>query len=101
VPAGGNFAPVSLLVTDADGHPLQGATVTVYQTVNAWEGVCPANGRCPASPVLAASKTTAVSDANGLLTVTPLQVPGLPETVNIAAVTGAHGFATATLVRTP
>jgi hypothetical protein len=99
--AGSNFSPVSLLVTDADRHPLQGAAVTLYQTVNAWEGVCPANGRCPASPVLASSKTTAVSDANGLVTVTPLDVPGLPETVNIAAVTGAQGFATATLVRTP
>jgi len=101
VAASSNFSPVSLLVTDADGHPLQGAAVTLYQTVNAWEGVCPANGRCPASPVLASSKTSAISDANGLLTVTPLQVPGQPETTNIAAVTGAQGFATATLVRTP
>jgi hypothetical protein len=101
VAAGGDFAPVTLLVADADGHPLQGASVTVYQTVDAWEGVCPQQRRCAAAPVLASSKGTAVSDANGLLTVTPLQVPGQPQTVNIAAVTGAQGFATTTLVRTP
>jgi hypothetical protein len=95
------FAPVMLEVTDGAGHPLQGAAVTVYQTVDAWEGVCPSQGRCAASPVLASAQSTAVSDANGLLTVTLLQVPGQPQTVNIVAVTGTQGFVSFSLVRTP
>jgi hypothetical protein len=95
------FAPVTLEVTDGAGHPLQGAAVTVYQTVDAWEGACPSQGRCAASPVLTSSQSSAVSDANGLLTVTPLQVPGQPQTVNIVAVTGTQGFVSFSLVRTP
>jgi hypothetical protein len=95
------FAPVTLEVTDGAGHPLQGAAVTVYQTVDAWEGACPSQGRCAASPVLASSQSSAVSDMNGLLTVTLLQVPGQPQTVNIVAVTGTQGFVSFSLVRTP
>jgi hypothetical protein len=96
-----SFAPVTLEVTDGAGHPLQGAAVTLYQTVDAWEGVCPSQGRCAASPVLASAQSSAVSDANGLLTVTPLQVAGQPQTVNIVAVTGTQGFVSFSLVRTP
>jgi hypothetical protein len=36
-----------------------------------------------------------------LLTVTLLQVPGQPQTVNIVAVTGTQGFVSFSLVRTP
>ena len=97
----GNLVPVGLLVTDAAGHPLQGAPVTVYQRVLAWEGPCASDGRCAAAPVLTSSETTLVSDANGQLTVTPLEVPGIPQTVQIAASTGTQGFATATLVKSP
>jgi hypothetical protein len=95
------LSPVVLLVTDGSGHPVQGATVKVLQTVDAWEGACPALGPCPAAPVLATGTTTGTSDANGLLTVTPLQVPGVPQVVNLAATTGTQGFATLTLDATP
>lgn len=98
---GSSFAPAAIQVTDGSGHPLQGAIVTIYQTVQGWEGVCPAQGSCPASPVLAHSQTSAIADANGLVSVTPLQVPGLPQTVNIAAVTGTTGFVTFSLVEAP
>ena len=95
------LSPVVLLVTDGSGHPVQGATVKVLQTVDAWEGACPALGPCPAAPVLATGTTTGTSDANGLLTVTPLQVPGVPQVVNLAATAGTQGFATLTLDATP
>ena len=97
--------PVVLLVTDGSGHPLQGATVQVHQTVDAWEGACPAKGPCASAPVLATGSTTGsttgTSDANGLLTVTPLRVPGVPQVVNLAASTGTQGFVTLTLDVTP
>jgi hypothetical protein len=89
---GAQLAPVLLEVTDSSGHPLAGAAVTVYQTTDGWEGECPSTGRCAAAPVLASAQNTAVSDDNGNVTVTPLEVPGLPQVVNVAAVTGTQGF---------
>ncbi len=92
---------VTLLVTDEAGHPLQGAPVKVYQTVDAWEGPCPSQGRCPAAPVLTTGTTTRMSDANGLVAVTPLQVTGVPQVVNLAASTGTQGFVALALTVNP
>jgi hypothetical protein len=92
---------VVLQVADGAGHPLQGATVTVYQTSYAWEGVCAALGPCAAAPVLATSKMTASSDANGQVQVTPLRVPGMPQVAKMTAVTGASGAVSTTLTVTP
>jgi hypothetical protein len=96
-------APINLQVTDAAGNPLPGALVTLYQTDYAWEAACPVatTARCPSAPVLATSKTTAVSDTDGLITVTPLLTPNTPQTLAIAAVTGTSGFATTTLTLHP
>jgi hypothetical protein len=101
VSAGMTLAPVTLGVTDTAGHALEGAAVSVYQTADGWEGVCPVPGRCPASPVLASSQSSAISDSSGSVPVTPLEVPGLPQVVNIAAVTGTQGFVTVSLPVTP
>ena len=95
------LAPVTLLVTDGSGHPLAGAPVNVYQTSYAWESPCPADGPCPAAPVLASAQSKAVSDANGLVQVTPLQLASTPQVVKIAASTGTQGFATTALAITP
>jgi hypothetical protein len=92
---------VTMHVTDGAGHSVQGATVNVYQTDYAWEGSCPTQGACPAAPVLATSQTTAVSDANGLITITPLQQPGVPQVVNIAVSAGTVGFTSLSLTVTP
>jgi hypothetical protein len=101
VSAGTPLAPVTLSVTDTVGHALEGAAVSIYQTADGWEGVCPATGRCAAAPVLASQKSTAVSDANGNVTVTPLEVPGLPQVVKIAVVAGTNGFVSLSLPVTP
>jgi hypothetical protein len=101
VSAGSALAPVTLSVTDTAGHALQGAAVSVYQTADGWEGDCPIPGRCPSSPVLASAQSSAISDASGSVTVTPLEVPGLPQVVNIAAVTGTQGFLSMSLPVTP
>lgn len=100
VQAATKLAPVVLLVTDATGHPLQAATVNVYQTVDRWNP-CPASGRCPATPVLTSSRTVFTTDAAGLISVTPLEVSNTASTVNIAASSGTQGFVSLVLVKTP
>ena len=79
VSAGTALAPVTLAVTDTAGHALQGAAVSVYQTADGWEGVCPVPGRCPASPVLASAQSSGISDSSGNVSVTPLEAAMLPE----------------------
>jgi hypothetical protein len=101
VPANSTYTPVVLLVTDAFFHPVAGAAVQVYETVDAWQLPCPDRGRCPIPPVLASTQVSLVSDANGLLTVTPEQLPGLAETTNFAAATGTQGFLSLTFEKQP
>jgi hypothetical protein len=100
VAATASLQPVTFQVSDSAGHPLPGASVTLYQTSYAWQGLC-STARCPSAPVLATSRTSAVSDTNGQVSVAPLQVPGVAQTVAIAASTGSTGFATTTLTVHP
>jgi hypothetical protein len=92
---------IALLVTDGAGHVLPGAAVNVYQTAYAWEGVCGPKGACASAPVLKTTRSTAVSDANGMVQVTPMVVAGVPQVVRIAAATGTKGFATASVSVAP
>ncbi|SEG53946.1 IPT/TIG domain-containing protein [Bryocella elongata] len=101
VPQTATLAPVIVTITDGSGHALPGATVTINQQVNAWEGPCPATGVCPAAPLLGKSGTTAIADASGNVQITPLEVTGQPEVVHIAVITGAQGFLSLSLVKTP
>jgi hypothetical protein len=90
--------PLVVQVTDGAGHAVIGAPVTIYQTVTPYE-VCPAEGRCAVAPVIGSSTTAAVSDGNGLVTVTPLEVGAEAEVTNVAVSTGTQGFLTVVLVR--
>jgi hypothetical protein len=101
VSASSTLAPVVLRVTDAASNPVAGAALEVYQTVDAWQPACPDRGRCPIPPILASSQYSAISDANGLLTITPQQLPGLAETTNLAAATGSQGFISLTFEKNP
>jgi hypothetical protein len=101
VAVAGTFAPVVVMVTDASGDPVAGAPVAVHQTVNAADMPCPARGRCPVAPVLASSVTAAVSDANGLVSVVPMQLAGAAEVTNVAVATGTQGFASLALQQGP
>jgi IPT/TIG domain len=99
--AAATLAPVVLRVTDLAGHAVQSATVNIYQTADAWQGICPPTGRCAAAPVLASSQKTLTTDAGGLVTVTPLEVANTPSVVHIAASTGSQGFVSLSLAKTP
>ncbi|WP_433966680.1 hypothetical protein [Tunturiibacter gelidiferens] len=101
VSANGTITPVVLQVTDTASHPVAGAVVQIFQTVDAWQPACPDRGRCPIAPVLASSQSSAISDANGLLTIVPQQILGVAETTNLAAATGTQGFISLTLQKQP
>jgi len=95
----GTFVPLVLMVTNASGDPVAGAPVAIYQTVDAVEMACPSRGRCPVAPALGNSNASAVSDANGLVTVTPMQVEGAAGVTNVAAAAGMQGFVSLSLVQ--
>lgn len=95
------FAPVVVMVTDLSGDPVAGAPVVVHQTVAAAEMPCPTRGPCPIAPVLAASTTAGVSDANGLVSVTPMQLVDVGEVTNIAVAAGTQGFVSLSLQQGP
>ena len=101
VSASGTLGQVVVQVLDQAFHPVAGAVVQIYQTVNAWQLPCPDRGRCPIPPVLASSQSTATSDAYGIVTITPQQLPGSAETTNLAAATGTQGFLSLTLEKQP
>jgi hypothetical protein len=101
VSASGALNPIVLLVTDAASHPVAGAAVEIYQTVDAWQLACPDRGRCPIPPVLASTQYPLISDENGLLTITPQQLVGIPETTNVAAAAGTQGFLSLSLEKQP
>ncbi len=92
ISVGGSFSPVVLMVTDTLSHPVAGAVVEIYQTVDAWQPACPDRGRCPIAPVLGSSQLSVTSDANGLLTVTPEQLAGVAGSTNMGVAVGTQGF---------
>ena len=101
VSANGSLSPVVIEVVDEAFHPVAGAAVEVYETVDAWQIPCSDRGRCPIPPTLATSQGTVTSDANGLVTIAPEQIGGQAGTTNLAAATGTQGFLSLTLEKQP
>jgi hypothetical protein len=101
VTVGTDVSAVVLQVSDAVGNAVSGATVMVYQTDYAWQGVCTAVGPCAAAPVLKTQQVTMTADANGQVSVAPMVVPGQPQLVEIAAASGATGFVSVGVVVRP
>jgi hypothetical protein len=95
------FKPVALMVTDGNGNPVAGTPVTVHQTATAWEMPCSDRGRCPLAPILGAADSVVISDENGMISVIPMQLPGLPEVTNLAVAAGTQGFISLSLIQGP
>jgi hypothetical protein len=53
------------------------------------------------APVLGSADAAAVSDANGLVTVTPMQLAGVAEVTNVAVAAGTQGFVSLSLLQGP
>jgi len=101
IPASGTLAPVVLRVVDAASHPVAGANVEVHQSLDGWEAPCLDHGRCPIPPIYGTSTTTVVSTADGLITIIPMELPGVAGVTNIAAAAGPHGFVSLALQQQP
>ena len=97
----GTLAPVVLQVTDPAAHPIAGVQVEIHQTIDAWQPPCSGNGRCPIAPIYGTSTIAATSDTNGMLTITPLELPGIATATNVAAAAGTEGFISLTLQKQP
>ncbi len=99
--ATGAALPFTIEVVDGVGHPMAGATVNVYQQMTAWQPPCPARGRCPAPQQLGSEASTAVSDANGLVTVAPMSNGGQAVQINVQATVGQSGTLGFTIAEHP
>lgn len=91
LPASGTAMPVTIEVVDGAGHPLAGATVNVYQQLDAWQPPCPATGRCPAVMELGTTASTLTSDVNGLVMPTLMLSSGQPTVLHVLVTTGQSG----------
>ncbi len=99
--AGGTPMPITLEVIDGGGHPLAGAVVNFYQQMTAWQPPCPAQGRCPAPQQLGSLATPMISDANGLVMLTPMASGGQGVVVNVLATVGQAGTLNFSVVEHP
>jgi hypothetical protein len=92
IAAGQNFAPITLEVMDAVGHPMAGAVVTFYETLHAWTPDCTGQGPCPAAPVLNQTAVQLTSANDGTVTLVP--VSGQGEAVRLSVVAAVGSSAT-------
>ena len=99
VHVGTNYSPLELQIVDPSGHPVGGAAVSVYQTVDQAQMPCPTHGACAPAPQLSSTVSAAVSDINGMVAITPLSA-SVPAVTHIAATTGAQGFVSLSLTQT-
>ncbi len=98
---GSGLQPVIVVVTDASGHSVASAAVTVSQTLTALNQPCPTHGRCPAAAILNSQIDTIVSSPDGTVTIIPLSMPGVATQTEIAISSGKQGFATAVISSNP
>ena len=88
IAATASFSPVVLEATDAIGHPMAGAAVTFYETLDAWTPRCPAQGACPPAPVLGQASSQVISGSDGTVTLMPLSIAAEPSRLLVTAVAG-------------
>ena len=88
IAATSDLAPVTLEVADAAGHPMAGAVVTFYETLDVWTPRCRAHGVCPPPPLLEQQTIQATSATNGTVALTPLSIAGRPTRLFVTAVVG-------------
>lgn len=93
--------PVTVRVTDVSGHPVAGASASVYQRVTGQQPPCTMPGRCAVAPVYGTSTFTAISDDDGLLTIQPLQYSATAASTQVTIAVGTAGTLTVLLQKTP
>lgn len=92
IAAGQSFTPVVLEVTDTMGDPVAGATVTFYETLDAWTPACSAEAVCPPAPIIQQQTVQLVSGSDGTVILNPISSPGQPVRLYVTAVAGISGL---------
>jgi hypothetical protein len=87
----GTASQITLRVLDMNGNPMAGGTVTLYQALYAWAPPCAAHGRCAQAELLATQAATATSALDGIVTFSPVSLPGVATNMVGLAVTGNTG----------
>lgn len=85
-------AQIVLRLLDMNGNSMAGGSVALYQAVYAWAPQCPPHGICFPSQLLAAEESTAVSAVDGIVTFTPVSLPGIPTLLKGLVATGNIGM---------
>lgn len=101
VSAADTLAPVKVRVVDTVEHPVAGAAVEIHQSIDMWETPCPDRGRCPIPPIEGAEISSAISDVNGIVSITPMEMAGVAEVTNIVVAAGTQGFVSLSLEKQP
>jgi hypothetical protein len=81
-------APISMRLLDMNGNAMTGGTVALYQALFAWAPPCNPHVVCPAGTLLSAQSTTATSGIDGLVTFSPVTMPGTPTSLQAIAAAG-------------
>jgi hypothetical protein len=81
-------APMIMRLLDMNGNAMAGGTVALYQALYAWAPPCNPHVICPPGILLSAQSATATSTIDGLVTFTPVTLPGVATNLQAIAVTG-------------
>jgi IPT/TIG domain len=94
-------APISMRVLDMDGNPMAAGSVTLYQTLSAWQSPCAPHTICQVANVLAQQTATATSALDGTVTFAPLTMPGVATNLAGLAATGDTSTLNVTIEQHP
>ena len=98
-----NSTPSALVfrLLDMNGAPMAGGTVTLYQALYAWTGVCSAHTVCTPGTLLATQSSAATSAVDGSVSFSPASLPGVATSLKALAVSGYTASVAATVERYP
>lgn len=92
---------IVLRVLDLGGHPMAGATVTLYQALYAWTPPCAAHTVCVPGALLATQSGVALSAVDGTVSFAPAVLPGVATDLLGLATTGESSTASIAVEQHP
>lgn len=81
-------APITMRLLDTNGNAVAGGTVALFQSLYAWTKACDPHVICTPGVLLSAQSMVSTSDIEGLVTFSPLTLPGVATKLQAIAVTG-------------
>jgi hypothetical protein len=81
-------ALITMRLLDMNGNAMAGGTVSLYEALYAWAPQCNPHMVCPPGILLGTQSATSTSSIDGLVTFSPMTMPGVDTTLQAIAVTG-------------